>query len=94
MDEELDSKNKLVQRKNQLPKTVARCREFFTDMPQDMRDVLKEKCSMSFEILSNDGMIDLLLEHQTCRQSRTNCRPWRTKKAAVPEGFGQMGWRQ
>ena len=63
VDEEVDSKKNLAQRKKELVKQLLRKIDEFTDMPRNVGDMLKEKWQQELQDIEQRRN-DLLPEHQ------------------------------
>ena len=93
VDEEVDSKKKLRQQKKKTCKNSCETSEKFTDVPPDIQHVLEETWQQELQHigqLRNDLLAGSI---NKCRKGRAFCRAYRKKKAAVSEGFGNMGKR-
>ena len=90
VDEEVDGKIELdLWKKDLLKRYINEC----PDVPQAVQGMLKETWQQELQEIEQRRN-DLLPEHQKMqKRSKKAGEPTRLKET-VPEGFGQVGWRQ
>ena len=92
VDEEVDSKKKLDERKKKSCKNCCQTSTSPTDMEQRVVDEQKEKWQQELQDVE-EKRIDVLLEHRRMQKRAQKVAKFAGQKEAVPEGRSEMQWR-
>ena len=94
IDEEVDSKKKLDQRKKELQKKMRNISEC-PDVPQDIREVLKEKWQQELQDIETKAELSHAREHQRMQKRSQKLQTCRTKRSSArrrwPNGLEIVG---